>query len=44
MTAVLLMAYGAAATLDDIPAYLQDIRGGRPATPELIAAVRERYQ
>lgn len=43
-TAVLLMAYGAAATLEDIPAYLQDIRGGRPATPELIAAVRERYQ
>jgi ferrochelatase len=42
-TAVLLMAYGAAASLDDIPAYLQDIRGGRPATPELIAAVRDRY-
>src|SRR6185295_11138497 len=42
-TAVLLLAYGAAASLDDIPAYLQDIRGGRPATPELIATVRDRY-
>ena len=41
--AVLLMAYGAAASLEEIPAYLQDIRGGRPASPELVAAVRDRY-
>jgi ferrochelatase len=43
-TAVLLMAYGAAENLEDIPRYLQDIRGGRPANPELIAAVKERYR
>jgi len=42
-TGVLLMAYGAAGGLDDIPAYLRDIRGGRPASPELVAEVRERY-
>ncbi|MBI5595467.1 MAG: ferrochelatase [Elusimicrobia bacterium] len=42
-TAVLLMAYGAARSLDEIPAYLADIRGGRPPSPELVAEVRHRY-
>jgi ferrochelatase len=37
------MAYGAARGLDEIPAYLADIRGGRPASPELVAEVRHRY-
>ncbi|MBI2363358.1 MAG: ferrochelatase [Elusimicrobia bacterium] len=41
--AVLLMAYGAARNLDEIPAYLADIRGGRPPAPELVAEVRRRY-
>lgn len=40
---VLLMAYGAARGLDEIPAYLADIRGGRPPSPELVAEVRHRY-
>ncbi len=43
-TAVLLMAYGAASSLEDIPAYLEDIRGGRPADDKLVAEVRERYR
>lgn len=41
---VLLMAYGAAASLEEIPAYLQDILEGRPASPELVAEVRQRYR
>ena len=44
LEAVLLMAYGAARTLDEIPAYLADIRGGRPAPPELVGEVRRRYE
>jgi len=42
--AVLLMAYGAAERLEDIPAYLQDIRGGRPAPQGLVQGVIERYK
>lgn len=41
--AVILMAYGAARRPDEIPAYLADIRGGRPAPPELVAEVTKRY-
>ncbi|MBI3297641.1 MAG: ferrochelatase [Elusimicrobia bacterium] len=37
------MAYGAARSPAEIPAYLADIRGGRPAPPELLAQVTERY-
>ena len=40
---VLLMTYGSPATLDDIPQYLQNVRGGRPADEELIAEFRRRY-
>lgn len=43
-TAVLLMAYGAAARPEDVPAYLEDIRGGRPPSPELVAEIQERYR
>ncbi len=42
--AILLMAYGAAQSLDDIEPYLNDIRGGRPTSPELVAEVRRRYE
>ena len=38
------MTYGSPATLDDIPAYLANIRGGRPADDDLIAEFRRRYQ
>ncbi len=41
---VLLMAYGAASSMDEIEPYLQDIRGGRPVGAELIEQVKERYR
>ncbi|OGS03663.1 MAG: ferrochelatase [Elusimicrobia bacterium RIFCSPLOWO2_12_FULL_59_9] len=40
---VLLMAYGAVDSLDDLKDYLTDIRGGREPSPELVAEIRERY-
>ncbi len=40
---VLLMTYGSPSTLDDIPVYLQHVRGGRPADAELITEFRRRY-
>lgn len=42
--AVLLMAYGAPRELSEIPAYLQDIRGGRPVSAELVREITRRYQ
>ena len=41
---VLVMAYGGPDSLDDVAAYLQDIRGGRPTPAALVAEVRERYR
>lgn len=41
--AVLLAAYGAPGSLQDVEPYLRDVRGGRPTPPELIADMRERY-
>lgn len=43
-TAILLLAYGAPESLDDLPAYLTDIRGGRSAPPPLIEEVARRYR
>src|SRR5215472_4116702 len=40
---VILMTYGSPATLDDIPTYLNNVRGGRPADEALIAEFRRRY-
>jgi len=37
------MAYGGPNSLDDIEAYLLNIRGGRNTPPELVEKVRERY-
>jgi ferrochelatase len=42
-TAVLLMAYGSPDDLDDMEAYLLDIRGGRPTSPQLVEEIRRRY-
>ncbi len=42
--AVLLLAYGAPESLDDLPAYLADIRGGQPTPPQLIDEVTRRYR
>ena len=41
---VVLMTYGSPATLDDIPAYLQNIRGGRAADEALVTEFRRRYK
>jgi ferrochelatase len=41
--AILLLAYGGPDSLDDLPAYLADIRGGRPTPPELLTEMRHRY-
>ncbi len=41
---VLLMAYGGPDSLDDIPAFLRDIRGGRPTSQALIDEITENYR
>lgn len=42
--AILLMAYGTVSSLDDMAAYLLDIREGRPPSPELVREMRRRYE
>ena len=42
--AVILMAYGSPTTADEVPAYLADIREGRPVSQEAIAELTERYR
>lgn len=42
--AVLLLAYGGPDSLDDIPAYLLDIRGGRETPQRLTDEITERYR
>ena len=42
--AVILMAYGSPATAEDVPAYLADIREGRPVSQEAIDELTERYR
>ncbi len=42
--AILLMAYGGPGSLDEVEAYVMDIRGGRPTPPELIVEVENRYR
>jgi len=37
------MAYGGPGSLDDVEPYLQDVRGGRPTAPELVAEIKGRY-
>lgn len=41
---VLLMSFGTAETLDQVPAYLAHVRGGHPAPEELAAEFRRRFQ
>ena len=38
------MAYGSPTRPEDIPAYFEDIRGGRPVRPEVVAELVERYR
>ena len=40
---VLVMAYGSASGPEDVERYYTDIRGGRPPSPEHLAALRARY-
>jgi protoporphyrin/coproporphyrin ferrochelatase len=42
--AVILMAYGSPSTLDEIPAYLSDIRGGREVSDAAVDELTERYR
>ena len=41
--AVLLMAYGGPASLDEVEPYLRDVRGGRPTAPEFVQEIMQRY-
>jgi ferrochelatase len=41
--AVLLMAYGGPASLDQVEAYLADVRGGRPTAPAFVEEIKQRY-
>jgi ferrochelatase len=41
---VLLEAYGSPSRLEDVPAYLADIRGGRPVRPEAVEELVDKYR
>ena len=41
--AVLLLAYGAPESLDEVEPYLRDVRGGRPTPLAVVEEVRRRY-
>jgi ferrochelatase len=41
---VLLVAHGTVQDLDDLPEFLREIRRGRPASAELVAELRRRYE
>jgi ferrochelatase len=42
--AVLLVSHGTVESLDDLPAFLRNVRRGREAPPELVAELRRRYE
>jgi ferrochelatase len=42
--AVILMAYGSPERLEDVPAYYEDIRGGRPVPQDRVDELIERYR
>lgn len=43
-TEILVTAHGTVSSLDDLPTFLQGIRRGRPAPPEIVREVRRRYE
>jgi len=43
-TAVVLMAYGSPSRPEDVGAYLSDIRGGRPVSPQAVEELEGRYR
>ncbi len=42
-TGILLLAYGGPDQLEDVPAYLLDIRGGRETPQALVDEITHRY-
>jgi ferrochelatase len=44
MDAVVLMAYGSPSEPEDVRPYLEDVRGGRPASDEAVEELAERYR
>lgn len=42
-TAILLLAHGTPATLDEIPEYLRNVTGGRPMPAQVVEEIRRRY-
>ena len=42
--AVVLMAYGSPSRAEDVPAYLADVREGKPISPGAVEALAERYR
>lgn len=42
--AVLVMAYGTPASIDDVEEYYRDIRGGRAPSPEMLEELTQRYR
>src|SRR3989442_4080929 len=43
-TGVLLMAHGTPSSMEEMPEYLRLVRGGRPASDELVAEMRHNYE
>jgi ferrochelatase len=43
-TAVLLSCHGTVSRVEDIPAFLNNIRRGRPTPPELVEEIRHRFE
>jgi len=41
---ILLLAHGGPSSLEDIPAFLERVRGGRPCSEQLLEAVRAKYR
>jgi ferrochelatase len=41
---ILLVAHGTVSDLDDLPAFLERVRHGRPPSAELVAELRRRYE
>ncbi len=44
MLGILLLAHGGPSSLEDVPAFLEQVRGGRPCSDKLLDEVRERYR
>ncbi|MFH0916701.1 MAG: ferrochelatase [bacterium] len=44
MPGILLLAHGGPGSLEDIPAFLERVRGGRPCSAQLVAEVGEKYR